>query len=156
MGLYANIQREPVSELSLRDPVIVGPSTSLRDAILRMRKARLGCAVVLNNQQHPIGLFTEAMLRGLLFKSLDVLDDPMETHMATTFPWVAATDPIQTVLDAMETKNSRFVVVVDGEGKIAGLTGQKGLMEYVAEHFPREVMVQRIGTKSHPQQREGA
>ncbi len=60
------------------------------------------------------------------------------------------------VLEVMEAKNIRFVVVLDEAGKVAGLTGQKGLMEFIAEHFPGEVMVQRIGTKHYPEEREGA
>lgn len=53
--------------------------------------------------------------------------------MATTFPCVKQTDPIGLIVDAMDAKNIRFVVVVDEHGKLAGLTVQKGVMEYVAE-----------------------
>jgi hypothetical protein len=56
----------------------------------------------------------------------------------------------------MQTKNLRFVVVTDEDGKAIALTGQKGLMEYVAEHFPQQVMVQRVGVKPYSSQREGA
>ena len=76
--------------------------------------------------------------------------------MATTFPWVYTTDPVDIMLDAMDQKNTRFVVVVEPDGKVCGLTGQKGLMEYIAGYFPGEVMVQRIGTKPYPSSREGA
>ena len=47
------------------------------------------------------------------------------------------------------------VVVTDDDGRVDALTGQKGLMEYVAEHFPKQVMVQRIGSPVI-QDREGA
>ena len=40
--------------------------------------------------------------------------------------------------------------------RIAGLTGQKGLIEFVADHFPGQVMVQRIGGQPYPSDREGA
>ncbi len=52
--------------------------------------------------------------------------------------------------------NVRFLVVVDDEGCVAGLTGQKGLMEYIAEQFPQEVLVQLVGTEPYPHSREGA
>ena len=39
---------------------------------------------------------------------------------------------------------------------VVGLTGQKGLMEYIADLFPQEVHVQRVGTKPFPATREGA
>jgi hypothetical protein len=60
------------------------------------------------------------------------------------------------VLAALEFTNIRFLIVVDDRGRLAGLTGQKGLMEYVAEHFPRQVTVQRIGCKPFLAEREGA
>ena len=75
--------------------------------------------------------------------------------MAKQWPWVQTSDPIVDVLEAMLTKNVRFLCVVDEEGRVVGLTGQKGLMEYVAEHFPGQVMVQRVGCAPYLN-REGA
>ena len=66
------------------------------------------------------------------------------------------TDPIADVLAALELKNVRFLAVLDEEGRLVGLTGQKGLMEYVADHFPGQVAVQRINCGPFPQEREGA
>ena len=156
MGLHENIRTEPVSRLSLRTPVLMRPAQSLAEAVQAMRVANLGCVIVVDGDQKPLGLFTEAMLRNLMAESSDVLNRTLEAEMATSYPWVQPTDPIEIVVDAMEAKNARFVVVVDADGKIAGLTGQKGLMEYVAEHFPGEVMVQRVGSEPYPEQREGA
>ena len=76
--------------------------------------------------------------------------------MAEQLPWVKLSDPIADVLEAMQLKNLRFLCVIDEEGQLAGLTGQKGLMEYVADHFPSQVMVQRIGSKPYITDREGA
>jgi CBS domain-containing protein len=77
--------------------------------------------------------------------------EPIGEHMATTFDCVKESDPVGIVVDAMDAKNIRFVVVVDEQGKLAGLTGQKGLMEYVAEQFHREVGAHRIDAiQSHP------
>ena len=76
--------------------------------------------------------------------------------MSRTSPQVSTSDSISRVLDAMEQSKTRFVVVVDGDGKVGGLTGQKGLMEYIAEYYPGEVMVQRVGTKPFSVKREGA
>ncbi len=156
MGLFENMRTAPVSELTLREVVRISPDASIRDVVNTLRAAELGCAVAVDDDNKPCGLFTEAILRMLLAKDPACLDDQVADHLTTAFPWVKLTDSIEMVLDAMETKNFRFVVVVDENGKITGLTGQKGLMEYVAEHFPGEVMVQRIGTKHYPEQREGA
>lgn len=156
MGLRENTQTEPVKRLNLRQPILVEKSSSIRQCIEKMREGKLGCVIVVDEAQKPIGLFTEAMLRHLLLESPAIVDEAVESRMATAFPWCQLTDPIETVVEAMELKNHRFVVVVDEHEQVAGLTGQKGLMEYVAEHFPQEVMVQRVGTKPFPEQREGA
>ena len=156
MGLIKNMQTDQISGLAIREAVTIGPETVVRDCVKRLRTAGLGCAIVVNGDNKPIGTFTEAMLRHMLIESPGDLDEPVEKVMARVFPWVNKTDTVDLLLDALELKNTRFVVVVDDDGTVCGLTGQKGLMEYVAEYFPGEVMVQRIGTKPYPSSREGA
>jgi len=156
MTIYDDMQTDRVSELALRPPIRNKPTDSVRDAVVNMRAGKLGCTIVVDDDDKPIGVFTEAMLRQQFSHSNGVLDDELKSHMATTFAWVSTSDPVETVLDAMELKNIRFVVVVNEDGTVAGLTGQKSLMEYVAEYFPGEVMVQRVGSQPFPDTREGA
>ena len=92
----------------------------------------------------------------LIAKGAAYLDDPVSMHTADRFPWVSSTDPVAQVLESMQVKNVRFLCVVDEAGRVTGVTGQKGLMEYIAEHFPNQVMVQRIGREAQMHQREGA
>lgn len=146
---------EPVTQLALREPVLCRPGESVRVAVARMREKKLGCVIVIDENQKPLGMFTESMLTQMLASGATTLDEPVESHMAVKWPWVKQTDPIANVLEAMMTKNVRFICVVDDEGRVTGLTGQKGLMEYVAEHFPQQVMVQRVGSPP-PAEREGA
>ncbi len=155
MALQQNIATEPVARLDLREPVLCGPAESIREVIVRMRERKLGCVIVVDIDRKPLGMFTEGMLTQLLCGDPSALDDAVGDHVAAQWPWVLDTDPISLVLDAMHTKNVRFIGVVDDDGRIMGLTGQKGLMEYVAEHFPQQVMVQRVGSPP-PAEREGA
>jgi predicted transcriptional regulator len=156
MGLMENMRNEHVARLALREPVKVAPETPIRDVIQRMRDAHLGCAIIIDGDNKPTGMFTESMLTQLLVHNREALNEPVSQHMATQWPWVMLSDPISHVLEAMQMKNVRFICVVDEQGRLAGLTGQKGLMEYVAEHFPEQVMVQRIGSTPYLQEREGA
>jgi CBS domain-containing protein len=157
MGLQQNFHDESVSRLSLREPVTVLPDATLRDAIGRMRDKKLGCAIIVDGDDKPTGIFTESTLTRLLGEQgAQVIDDPIVKHMACPCPWVKMTDPIVFVVEAMQLKNVRFICVVDEAGRVAGLTGQKGLIEFVAEHFPDQVMVQRIGGTPYPSKREGA
>ncbi|QEG33782.1 inosine 5-monophosphate dehydrogenase [Bythopirellula goksoeyrii] len=156
MGLHENMHSETVSRLALREPVVVQETSTIGEAVTAMRKHQLGCAIVLSPNRVPIGLFPESELTRLLSKNSDVIDEPISKHLKKDWPTVKLTDPIARVLDALESYNVRFLIVVNEDGQLAGLTGQKGLMEYVAEHFPGQVNVQRIGGNPYPVEREGA
>ena len=156
MGLFENMNAEPVSSLNLRDPVLVTPKEKVRDVARAMRDRALGCAILIDENNKPAGMFTESMLTQIISSNPSALDERVSAHAAENWPQVTLSDPISTVLDALEIKNVHFLSVVDDEGRIAGLAGQKGLMEYVADHFPRQVMVQRVGQKPCMVAREGA
>ena len=152
MGLRENILSEAVRELPLREAITVAPTTTAREAVIRMRGKRLGCVVVAGDDAKPRGTFTEEDLVKMLGGNLD---NAVEEHLSPNWASVAITDPVASVLRAMQSKGLRFVVVTDEDGCVAALTGQKGLMEYVAEYFPQQVMVQRVGVKPYSSQREG-
>lgn len=156
MGLQENIKREQVRQLEIRDAVCVAPTTPLREVISKMCDQNLGCAIIVDEDRKPAGMFTESNLTEVLAHGAYSLDDPIEQHMARRCPWVRDTDPVSDVLEAMQLKNMRLLCVVDGEDRVVGVTGQRGLMEYVAEHFPGQVMVQRIGLSPYLSDREGA
>lgn len=156
MGLRVNLLKEPVSRLALRDPVVVHPDTSVRDCIGQMREQGLGCVIAIDNARRPLGIFTEAMLRQLLVTNAAAVENPVREHMTREIQLVQLTDPVVKVLETMQHQKTRFVGVIDEDGRLAGLTGQKGLMEYIAEHFPQQVMVQRIGVAPYLAEREGA
>ena len=156
MGLHENMLKEPVSRLNLREPVLAGPDDRVRDAVRRMRERQMGCVYVVDERGKALGMFTESMLNRLLVTNSRALDDSLRRHMADYWCCVKMTDPIVKVLTAMQSRNVRFVCVLNDDGAVVALTGQKGLMEYVAEHFPGQVMVQRIGCAPYVQHREGA
>jgi len=156
MGLQDNARNEQVSQLSLREPVTATSDENIRTIITRMRGRRLGCTVIVDSGRNPVGMFTEGMLTQLIVHDPGAVDEPVKKHMADRWPWLKATDPIADAVDALQAKNVRFLCVVDDEGRLVGLAGQKGLMEYVADHFPGQVMVQRIGGTRFPDKREGA
>ena len=155
MGLQQDMQSEQVRRLSLRVPVTATPGTPLREAIAAMRNSKLGCAIVIDDDHKPLGIFTESLLTQLLVSEPEALHGPIENYMAQPCPWVRESDPIEEVVEAMENKNARFLCVLNDEGRLIGLTGQKGIMEYIADHFPG-ILAQRIGGKAAPASREGA
>ena len=155
MGLKESLAGATVGELALREPALVPPPTPLSTAVEKMNERQLGCLFVVDAERRPIGLFTESDLTRLLHQSPGALTDPIENHATGGFVTVTREDRVSRVLEAMQREDTRFVCVVDQKGVVAGLTGQKGLMEFVAEHFPQQVMVEHVSSRPL-EQREGA
>ena len=155
MGLHQDILNQPVSDLDLRELIAVRQDVTIRDALAQMCEKKLGCVVVVDDQNRPLGKFTERLLVRLLLDQPDGLDHPVGQHMASAWAWVQMIDPIAKVIDCMESKKLRFVIVLDDQGRAIALTGQKGVMGYIADHFPRQVRVQRMSSEYFTGQREG-
>ena len=157
MGLKENLQSETVSRLPCREAVLIQPDMSVRQAAEILQSKKLGCAVVVDAEGKPIGIFTERTLIELLLQQPEHLGKiPVREHLETEWFCVRDSDPISTVLDLVQNRGARFVCELDEHGKAIGLTGQKGLSEYIADHFPAQVMVQRIGGQLGMETREGA
>lgn len=155
MGLQENILSQPVSELELRELITVTPATTVREAMNKMRQKKLGCVVVVDEDGRPLGKFTERLLIKLLLERPGSMDEHVGDHMASAWAHVTKAEPIAKVIDLMKTKKLRFVVIIDDDGRAVALTGQKGVIEYIADHFPRQVMVQRMSSEFFSGQREG-
>jgi len=155
MGLQQDILNKPVSELELRELIAIGPTATVREAIALMREKKLGCAIVVDDEGRPLGKFTERLLIKLELNHPDGLDHPVSQHMAGVWACVQKNDSVAKVIDCMEAKKLRFVVVLGDDGRAVALTGQKGVMEYITDHFPRQIRVQRMSSEFFTGQREG-
>lgn len=156
MGLRQDILNEPVSELDLRELITAKPTETVRQAVARMREKKLGCVVIVDEDGRPMGKFTERLLIKLLLTGESKLDEPVSLYMAAVWGTIKLTDPIATAIRVMEEKSLRFLIVLDDQGRAVRLAGQRGLMEYIVEHFPRAVKGQTMDSKLYMDQREGA
>ena len=156
MGFRQDIEQDPVSNLPLRDAVVVRPDTPIREAVALMRAKPLGCAVIVDSANTPSGLFTEQSLLDVLTQNVSLDDRTVSEFSDPGFLAVKSVEPISRVWDAIEHDGLRFICVTDSDGKLTGVTGQRGIAEYLAEYFPQEVVVQRLGSTPWMQQREGA
>jgi CBS domain-containing protein len=140
----------------MRAAVLAHGDETVRQAIMRMREQQLGCVFIVDQDGRPIGMFTESVLNRLLVTEPKAIDEPLRLHMSRDWCSVKLNDPIHCVLAAMQARDVRFVCVLDDAGRVKAISGQKGLMEYIADHFPGQVMVQRIGCPPFVHHREGA
>lgn len=146
----------PVSSLALRDAIEVKPGTVVRAAIAQMRAQSLGCAVIIDFARVPIGIFTEQSVINLLVQNASLDESPVQDFADPSFLVVNRCEPIARVWNAIQHDGIRFVCVTNDDGKLVGITGQRGVAEYLAECFANQVSVQRLGSTPWMQQREGA
>ncbi|MEX0774936.1 MAG: CBS domain-containing protein [Phycisphaeraceae bacterium] len=156
MGLQDSIARDTVSELPIREVITLPATCTVRQAMRRMRARRLGCVIAVDEQGKPVGKFTERLLMRLLVNEAGGLDQPIAKFMYADASAVSLSTPLAKLVEQMQSRHLRFMCVVNEQGKAVGLTGQKGLMEYIAEHFPRAVLVQRMKPFLALDEREGA
>jgi predicted transcriptional regulator len=156
MTLLEKLMNKPVSSLDLRELVKVRAETTVRQTITAMRNGRQGCAAVLDEDDKPLGKFTERRLIRLLLANPGVLDEPVGAHMRTQWAQVRCEDHIMHLIDSMEAGKFRFICIVDDEGCATKLIGQRGVVKWLAAQFPQQVEVQSMNSKMHMDQREGA
>ena len=156
MALKQDLLSEKIAALPLREPLTVRPDQSVGQVVRKMREAGLGVAIVVDEQQKPLGKFTERQLIGLLLDGSRSLDQPVSRCMASVWEIVHRDDPIARVADRMHELDLRFLIVTDSNGHVVGVTGQRGLIEYIVDQFPRAVWTSRLGSHPYIEQREGA
>ena len=156
MSFREHLEQEPTSSIPLRDAVEVHSGTVVRGAIAEMRTRSLGCAVIVDYGLVPSGIFTEQSVIELLVQNASLDDRPIQDFADSSFITVKSSEPISRVWDAIQLDGARFVCVTDDDGKLIGITGQRGVAEYLADCFAKQVTVQRLGSTPWMQDREGA
>jgi len=156
MGLRENILLERVSDLPLRPLVFMQVDETVRSVLHRMSEGGLGAAITVDADGKPVGMFNEKLLIRLLHENPAAMDQPVGQVMTRNVICVQQGDSIATLIATMQQRKLRWVCVVDETGKATALTGLRGAMEYIVDHFPRRVYVQSTKSKLAVDQREGA
>src|SRR3982750_1672600 len=110
-----------VGELMTRDPVMVEPTSTVKDAARVMRARDIGAGLAADKGQ-PVGLLTDRdiVVRGIAdkddpssLKVMDIVSKEVET--------VKPNDPVEQVVRTMRSKALRRMPVVDDRGKPVGM-----------------------------------
>jgi len=122
------------------EPVIVRESVPAVDVISQMKRSQVGCALVVDEADQLIGIFTER--------------DVMRKYVATTIPRDTSINKLMTrnpmtlssedkVSDAAKVIGEihfRHLPITDDSGMILGLLSVRCLMDYLAENLPEAVL----------------
>lgn len=120
--------------ICVRSVQTAAPDETVRQAARRMAQARVGSLVVVGPDQRPLGILTD---RDLVLRCVADERNPDETQvgevMTAPVDRVHESTPIETALSRMEGVDSRRLVVVDDEDRLAGLLALDDVLELLAE-----------------------
>ena len=129
--------------------VLVGPETSLEDAIATLDRGALRIAIVVDEKDCLLGTLTDGDVRRALLKHLP-LDISVREAMCST-PQTAQLDwSRERVLAVMESTQLLQLPVVDSDGRVVGLETLHGLLEKRLLNNPVFLMAGGFGTRLHP------
>jgi CBS domain-containing protein len=130
---------EPIGKVDLQSPAVVPKGTSIVDAVKEMKYNKIGCVIVIDADQKIIGLLSNGDLMHEYVGSTLPGDSPVETIM-TKEPFIASPQlTVQEALEIFHSKPFRHMPVLNGE-TIEGILSIRGLMAFIGEHLPIEVM----------------
>jgi arabinose-5-phosphate isomerase len=107
---------------------LIGPDTGFTAMMREMSSKALGAAIVVDDRQHVLGIFTDGDLRRCVEEGRDLRElaakDVMHTKPKTVRPDALAVD----AADLMEQARITLVLVVDAQGALAGAVNSNDLM----------------------------
>jgi CBS domain-containing protein len=137
----ARLFAEPIKSLHRRVGHVAVPlGTTIGQAARIMKEHRVGCVLVEDGGK-LIGIFTE---RDILTKLVGTGYDPAKVSvdgvMTRNPETLTLEDPIAFALQQMSVGGFRHVPLVDSHGHPVGILSVKDIVDYLAEHFPQEIL----------------
>ncbi|AWL11627.1 Arabinose 5-phosphate isomerase GutQ [Saliniradius amylolyticus] len=127
---------------------LIHPSQSIRDALQCMNDEALRLVMVVDEQQHLIGVVTDGDIRRGLLGDL-TLDHPVQAIMNTS-PATAAEGTSKASLVRLMKSRSILSVPLVKDGKVVGLETLQHALDKQRYHNPVFIMAGGLGTRLRP------
>lgn len=128
-----------LGSLSLSDPACVQRGTSLKVTLRVMRENGVGCVLVCDGER-LVGIFTERDVLNKLIGSGISESEPVDRFMTPDPASLRRTDCLGDAVRMMTERGYRHIPLLDERGRRAGMIAARDIVNYVAEHFPAEVV----------------
>lgn len=127
--------------LSRRQPVTVGPGTSLAECVRAIQRTGTGDSVfVCDATGRLLGVLTERDIFGTIVVGKVDLAQPVETLMTLEPQTLDLDQTIRDAIELMQTGRYRNVPLVDDRRHLVGVVRQVDIIKYLAESFPEELL----------------
>jgi CBS domain-containing protein len=132
---------EKLKGLTRREPLTVGPGTSLQACLDQIRETGTGDSVFVTDPQgRLLGVLTERdIFANLVSPDID-LSQPVERLMVDHPNTLHLDEPVRRAIELMQTGKFRNVPLVDDDGVLVGVVRPVDVLKYLAEAFPEELL----------------
>lgn len=135
----------PLTAIIKKQPLSVTPQTPIRTVIELMAGGSIGSMIVVDEQQQPLGIFTQSdVLKRLVLTGVS-LDDPIEQVMSRRPHTLPISANAYDAALAMAMHGVRHVLAVDEGGRLQGVVSERDLFT-----------LQRVGLRQIRQTLDGA
>ena len=101
--------------------VTVTPDTHVKDTLIKMTKARSGSAVIVDESDKLLGIYTDGDFRRHIEDDLNILNQPVNKIMTTNPTSVKAEDMAVEILKILEKRHIDDIIVLDNKNKVVGM-----------------------------------
>ena len=132
------ILETPISELPLRDPILVCSTSTVADAVKNMNSHHTGCVLV-EKDGKLIGIFTERDVLTKVYFRADSHTVPVESVMTPNPETLEPDNSIAFALNKMSVGGYRHIPIVDGD-KPMGVLSVRDVVDFLVDLFPEDVL----------------
>jgi CBS domain-containing protein len=133
------LKKERIRSLRLSEPARVGPDATLGETLRAMKASHIGCALICRDGK-VVGIFTERDVLNKVAGAQVGHEEPVSRFMTRDPRVLHRDDTLSAAIRMMTEGGYRHVPLTDERGRDAGVVCAKDLVEYIAEHFPAEVV----------------
>lgn len=133
-AIEQGLLKHRVRHLLPRAPLTTGPATKVRDVLRLMVEHSVGCVVVVDEDEKPLGIFTErdALLK-LNTKAQELAEQPVADFMTAKPQTLALSAKIAFAVQRMDLGGYRHVPIVDEDGRVSGVISVRDILRYFTE-----------------------
>ena len=132
------IMETPISDLPLRDPILIDATATVADAVKSMNDHHTGCVLV-GKDGKLVGIFTERDVLTKDFFRADSHTVAVETVMTKNPETLEADNSIAFALNKMSVGGYRHIPIVEG-AKPVGVLSVRDVVDFLVELFPEDVL----------------
>jgi len=134
LGIEYFIELKHVTSIMTRILLTLPGEAPAQQALDIMTKERISCVIVVENNR-PVGILTERDVTHFCHARMDIQTAVMREVMSSPVKTMPETAYVPEVNHFMREKGLRHVVIVDGDGRLAGLVSQSNLTKGLGKKY---------------------